>query len=98
MTRRDADGNPSPHRLTVRQAIDAYTRGAAYASRCENDRGTLAPGNLCDLIVLSENPFAIAPDQLDKIRVLLTLVDGRVAYADTSTVDIRDLPTTIGKR
>ena len=98
VTRRDADGNPSPHRLSVRQAIDAYTRGAAYASRCENDRGTLAPGNLCDLIVLSENPFENSPDQLDRIQVLLTMVDGRVAYADSSKIDTQDLPTAIGKR
>jgi predicted amidohydrolase YtcJ len=92
VARRDADGSPSPLRLSARQAIDAYTRGSAYATRCEHDRGTLAPGYRCDLIVLSEDPFAVPPDRLDKVRVLLTMVDGRVVYADSSAIDVGNLP------
>lgn len=83
VARKDPDGNPSPHRLSVQQAIYAYTQGAAYASNCDADRGTLEVGKLCDLVILSENPFETPEDQLDRIRVVTTLVEGRVAYTES---------------
>ena len=82
VTRRDPEGNASPHRVTLAQGIDAYTVGAAYASRCDEERGSLVPGKMTDLLVLSDNPFEQPLELMDKIRVLVTVVDGDVAYID----------------
>jgi len=91
VARQDPDGEPSPHRLSLTEAIDAYTRGAAYASNCASDRGTLAPGKCCDLVVLSENPFETPADQLRRVRVVTTLVEGRVVYQDLPAVAVTEL-------
>jgi predicted amidohydrolase YtcJ len=96
--RKTSDGQPSPHRLSVGEAIDAYTQGAAYATHCDQDRGTLVPGKFCDLIVLSENPFEMAPEDLDTVRVVLTLVGGRAAYADESVFGPQVLAGMAGPR
>jgi predicted amidohydrolase YtcJ len=91
VARKDSDGNPSPHRLSVREAIDAYTQGAAYASGCDQDRGTLVAGKWCDLVVLSENPFETPELELDSVRVVATLVEGRIAYADSAMPGLSEL-------
>jgi predicted amidohydrolase YtcJ len=72
------DGEPSPHRLTVAEAVRAYTEGAAYASHCEEGRGALALGAYGDLILLEEDPFEVRAERLRSIRVATTIVGGRV--------------------
>jgi hypothetical protein len=66
-------------RVTVREAIDAYTRHAAYAS-FQDSIGTLTAGKLADLVVLSEDPFSVDPGQIARIRPTLTMVGGKVVY------------------
>lgn len=66
--------------LTREQAVTAYTRGAAYAAFAERERGTLAPGMLADLAVLSQDIFTVAPDALPATMSVLTMVGGRVAH------------------
>jgi predicted amidohydrolase YtcJ len=68
-------------RLTVGEALRAYTAGAAYQLHRDADFGTLAPGLLADFIVLDANPFAIAPDRISDIRVLETWMAGQRVYA-----------------
>jgi predicted amidohydrolase YtcJ len=80
--RTDPAGDPSPHRLSVTAAIDAYTRGAAFASHCDQDRGTLAAGKYADLVVVSQDPFSIPFDRLGDTRTVATLVEGRTVFAD----------------
>ncbi|HLW25508.1 MAG TPA: amidohydrolase [Steroidobacteraceae bacterium] len=67
-------------RVSVRQAVDAYTRAAAYSQFAERQVGTLEAGKLADLAVLSQDIFAVPSEQISATQVLLTLVGGRVVY------------------
>jgi predicted amidohydrolase YtcJ len=67
-------------RLTLSQAIRAFTMGSAYVNHLETQTGSIEVGKLADLVVLSENLFALDPGELTSARVLLTLVDGRPVY------------------
>jgi predicted amidohydrolase YtcJ len=83
VTRRPAGGGPPwrpEERLSVAQALDLVTRGAAYATYEEAWRGSLAPGYAGDVTVLDRDPFRVDPDELETLRVLATVVGGRVAY------------------
>jgi predicted amidohydrolase YtcJ len=66
--------------LTVEQAVDAYTRGAAHAEFEEQEKGTLAPGKLADLAVLSQDIFTVPPGHLLGTESVLTMVGGEIAY------------------
>lgn len=70
-------------KLTVTQALRAYTSGAAYAAFDEDRLGTVEPGKAADLVVLEESPWA-APDRIEEIDVVMTIVDGDVVYDDRS--------------
>lgn len=82
VTRRRADGSPGPdgwhpeQRLSRQQAIEGFTTGAAYAAHAETRQGTLAVGNLADLIVLEDDPFTCDPDELRNLRPAATMVGG----------------------
>ena len=80
ISRTAADGGPSPHRLSLPEAIDCYTRRAAFATFAEATRGSLAVGKYADLIILSQNLFDIAPSKVPETRVLQTIVAGQVVY------------------
>ncbi|HKG91689.1 MAG TPA: amidohydrolase [Gemmatimonadaceae bacterium] len=71
--------NPS-QALTREQAVVAYTRGSAYAENAEREKGTLAPGMLADLAVLSQDIFTVPPPQLPATTSVLTLVGGRAVF------------------
>ena len=86
VTRRRADGSPGPagwipaQRLTVAQAVHAYTLGAAYASGEAHLKGALAPGRVADLVVLSRDIFAIDPMEILDARVEMTVLGGQIVY------------------
>jgi predicted amidohydrolase YtcJ len=65
-------------------AIRLYTTHSAYAGFEEAIKGSLEPGKLADLIVLSEDPFEIPPDGLKEVRVVKTLIGGEVVHATDS--------------
>ena len=67
-------------KLTIEQAIAAYTTGSAYAQFAEKDKGTLAPGMLADCVVLDRDRTKVAPPQILKTRVLRTVVGGKTVY------------------
>ena len=67
-------------RLTLGEAIRAYTSGAAWASFDEQRKGTLEPDMLADIIILSEDIFALPPDRLLDAEVVMTIMDGKVVY------------------
>src|SRR5262249_32047024 len=71
--------NP-PEALTREQAVIAYTAGSAYAEMAEMQKGTLVPGMLADLAVLSQDVFSIPFDQLPAVRSVLTMVGGKIVY------------------
>lgn len=82
-TRKSEDGKAEFHpeqRLTIDQAIAAYTTGAAFAEFAEKEKGTLAPGMLGDFIVLDRDVTAIPPEQILKTRVLQTVVGGKTVF------------------
>lgn len=68
-------------RLSLTQALRAYTQGPAFAAGCEAWQGTLEPGRVADFIVLDCDPYAGPPETLLQVRVLATVVDGRVRHA-----------------
>jgi hypothetical protein len=67
-------------RLTLEEALRAYTQGSAYAEFQENNKGVIAAGKLADMVVLSADLFSIPADQIKEQRVTLAIVGGRVVY------------------
>lgn len=85
VTRRTLDdANPGgwvpDQRIAVEEAVQAYTREGAYASFEESIKGTLAPGRLADFVVLERSLFDVRPEEIRDVRVMLTVVGGRVAF------------------
>src|SRR6266540_1336375 len=85
-TRQLPDGDPPggwhpEQRLTVPEAVRAYTLGSADAAGLAHEHGSVATGKLADLLVLSADPYAIPPEELFGISVEMTIFDGQVVYA-----------------
>ena len=85
VTRRTLDGaHPDgwipEQRISVEQALRAYTRDAAFASFRDSDTGTLERGKLADFVILDRDLTRIAPESLADVRVLTTVVGGRVVH------------------
>jgi len=88
VTRRRVDGSPGPEgwypeqRLTVEEAVYAYTLGAAQAAALEGRWGSLSPGKLADLVVLDRDVFACEPMQIPETQVVATMIGGRFVYGE----------------
>lgn len=67
-------------KLTVEEALRAYTQGSAYAGFDEKEKGTIAPGKLADFVLLSDDLFSIPPEKIKDARVLMTIIGGKVVY------------------
>lgn len=85
VTRRTIDGkNPSgwvpEQKISVEEAVRAYTVGSAYAEFQDTVKGTITPGKLADLVILSRDLFTIDPKEIENVKVLMTIIDGRVVY------------------
>ncbi len=80
----NSDGWIPGQKLNVEEALTAYTYGSAYASFAENEKGKLEPGKLADIVVLSASPFDVPPEKIKDIRVLMTVVGGRIVYSDAT--------------
>jgi len=85
VTRRTIDGkNPNgwvpEQKISIEEAVRAYTVGSAYAEFQDTVKGTITPGKLADLVILSRDIFAIDPKEIEKVKVLMTMVDGRLVY------------------
>ena len=82
VTRRSRDGDPGPEgwhpegRLSLEQALTAYTSAAGEAAGKGRQQGRLAPGYWADCIVLEDDPFEVEPDQLWKVQPLGTMING----------------------
>ncbi len=88
VTRQRRDGTPPEgwhpeQRLTVAEAVWAYTMGPALATGQERDQGSISPGKRADLVVLDRDLFHLDPMELASVRPVLTVFDGRVVYAGT---------------
>jgi predicted amidohydrolase YtcJ len=88
VTRQTLDGkNPRgwvpEQKITVEEAVRAYTVGSAYAEFAEKEKGTLTPDKLADLVILSQNIFEIPPEQISNTKILWTIMNGRVVHGDS---------------
>jgi predicted amidohydrolase YtcJ len=85
VTRRTLDGkNPNgwipEQKISVEEAVRAYTVGSAIAEFQETEKGTITPGQLADVVMLSRDIFKIDPKEIEKVKIVLTIMDGRVVY------------------
>ncbi len=67
-------------KITVLEAVYAYTMGSAYAEFTENEKGRIQPGFLADLVVLSKDIFTVGPDEMSTAEVQMTIVDGKIVF------------------
>jgi hypothetical protein len=82
ITRRSRDGRPiAPEQaITAQEALYAYTMGGAVAAGQSDIRGSIKPGKLADVTVLSADPLAVEPEALAQIRVEMTFLGGRKVF------------------
>jgi predicted amidohydrolase YtcJ len=90
ITRRTLDGkNPDgwvpQQKITVEEAVRAYTANAAYASFDESRKGILSKGRLADFVMLERNIFEIPPEEIGAVRVRMTVVGGKSVFDSTTT-------------
>ncbi|MBR0597446.1 amidohydrolase [Sinanaerobacter chloroacetimidivorans] len=86
VTRKDLDGadtgvNPQ-EKITVAEALRAYTYGSAYSHNREDELGTLEVGKLADVTVIDRNLFDIPEEEIKDCKASLTIVNGKVVYSD----------------
>jgi predicted amidohydrolase YtcJ len=85
VTRRTLDGkNPNgwvpEQKITVEEALRAYTSGNAYAVFAEQSRGKLAPGYVADVVLLDQDLTAIPPAAIERVRIRATVAGGKVVF------------------
>ncbi|ASS95258.1 amidohydrolase [Peribacillus simplex] len=90
ITRVDSSGDPKntwhpEQKLTLAEALQAYTYGSAYGCFREHELGTIEEGKLADLVVLDRNLFDIPENEVLKTKVELTINDGKVVYKSEET-------------
>jgi predicted amidohydrolase YtcJ len=75
---KNPDGWVPAQKITVEEALRAYTVGGAYASFDESRKGTLSAGKLADLVIVDRDLFKIPPEEIRNAKVLTTVVGGKV--------------------
>lgn len=85
ITRQDTSGYPPggwfpEEELTVKEAIEAFTLGSAYAEFMEKEKGSLEPGKLADIVILDQNLLEIPPEEILQTEVVYTILGGKVVY------------------
>ena len=90
VTRRTLDDrNPGgwipEQKITVEEALRAYTRDAAYAEFAEKDKGVLAPGMLADFVLIDRDLTRIAPETIRDAKIVMTVVGGKPVYERTES-------------
>ena len=67
-------------KITLNEAIRAFTVGSAYAEFADGVKGTIAVGKLADVVILDRDIYKISPPEIEQARVVLTLMDGHIVY------------------
>ena len=85
VTRATLDGkNPGgwipEEKITLPEAVEAYTIGSAFAEFQEHEKGSITPGELADMVILSDNIFDLKPEAIQNTKVETTIVGGNVVY------------------
>jgi predicted amidohydrolase YtcJ len=86
VTRATLDGkNPSgwvpEQKIKLSEAVEAYTMGSAYAEFQDKEKGSITPGKLADMVLLSDDIFQLDPKKIGDVQVELTMLGGRVVWA-----------------
>ncbi|HEX5491263.1 MAG TPA: amidohydrolase [Candidatus Udaeobacter sp.] len=87
VTRATLDGkNPGgwipEEKITLPEAIEAYTMGAAFAEFQETRKGSITPGKLADMVITSDNIFDLKPEAIRNVKVKTTIVGGKIVYGE----------------
>ncbi len=77
---KNPDGWIPEQKISVEQALKAYTLSAAYASFEENIKGSLEPGKLADFVILDQDITTISPEKIREVKVLKTIVGGQLVF------------------
>ena len=85
VTRKTLSGQPEggwfpQEKITIEEAIKAYTLNTAFAAYEEDIKGTITTGKLADFVVLSQNLLTMDPDQIKDVKIVTTVVGGEVVY------------------
>jgi predicted amidohydrolase YtcJ len=85
VTRQTVDGgNPMgwipKQKISVVDAIKGYTINNAYAAFEEKEKGSIEPGKMADMVVLSDDILTIKPEKIQNVKVLMTIFDGKIVY------------------
>ena len=88
VTRQDTTGLPVEgfhprERISMEEAIEAYTWGSASAEGTESEKGTLESGKLADIVILDGDPIVVSSGDVKNIRVVLTILDGQIVYSSS---------------
>jgi len=87
VTRETLDGkNPNgwvpDQKIRISEAIEAYTLGSAYAEFQEKEKGSITPGKLADVVLLSDDLLTINPEAIKNVKVEFTMVGGKIVYGN----------------
>ena len=77
---KNPDGWVPEEKIMLPEAMEAYTLGAAFAEFQENEKGSITPGKLADMVILTDNIFDLKPEAIRNVKVETTIVGGRVVY------------------
>jgi predicted amidohydrolase YtcJ len=77
----NAVNRQSPEKISAEEALRAYTMGSAYAEFLEEEKGSITPGKLADITVLSDNLLKTEPSKIADIDILMTITGGTIVYS-----------------
>src|SRR5881296_686272 len=79
---KNPDGWIPEEKITLPEAVEAYTMGSAFAEFQEHEKGSITPGKLADMVILSDNIFDFKPEAIRNVKVKTTIVGGKVVYGE----------------
>src|SRR5213083_1467064 len=77
---KNPDGWIPEEKITLPEAVGAYTMGSAFAEFQEREKGSITPGKLADMVILSDNIFELKPEAIRNVKVKTTILGGKVVY------------------
>ena len=77
---KNPDGWIPEEKIALPEAVEAYTLGSAFAEFQEHEKGSITPGKLADMVILSDNIFDLKPEAIRNVKVETTIVGGKVVY------------------
>jgi predicted amidohydrolase YtcJ len=79
---KNSDGWFPEEKITLPEAIEAYTMGSAFAEFQESEKGSITAGKLADMVIISDNLFELKPEDIRNVKVKATIVGGKVVYGE----------------